>query len=133
MRDAAVLLRGFVSRAALGADEHVVGALGLQMLLQVAPGNLDFLTGSASNDLLGASLTMLSLLVRLVSGTAAVGALDDSVLTLLEDVGRVVLVGNGLQFARVPAAREGGAVEHGLLNRVQLVYRLHALVAVFAR
>lgn len=64
---------------------------------------------------------------------ATVGAFDDSELALLENVLRVVLVANRLLLARVVGTGEGCAVEHGLLNRVNLVHGLALLVAVFAR
>lgn len=131
--DAAVFLTGLVVAVALSADKVGVSALRLQVSLESTPGNLGFLAGSARYLLLRARLTVSGLLEDLEWGAStAIGALDDSEFALFEDMVGVVLVGNRFALARVITAVEGGAVEHGLLNGVQLVNGLDGLLATLA-
>lgn len=63
---------------------------------------------------------------------AAVRALNYSELALFENVVFVVCVRDRLLFARIVAASEGCAIEHSLLDGVELINGLNLLMAVFA-
>lgn len=124
--DTAVFFRGLVGTVALVANEVAVRAVRLQVFLQVAAGNFDFLARSASNLFLRAGLSVRSLLQHLEGRAAArVGAVDHSELALLENVVRVVLVRDLLHFAGVEGAGEGCALKEVLHHGVAVVHDLH--------
>lgn len=102
-------------------------------MLQCRTRNLSFFASGTCNLLLSAGFSVSDLLSNFKGcGSTAIRTLDNSVAALFEDVLVKVFIGEGFALALVVGAIEGGAIEHSLLDRVQLFNVLNRFLAVFA-